>query len=387
MGRERMSFTRSAIESVYHQPFIDGNRVHLLWQGTDSMESIMAEVGKARQIVCVQFYIYRADESGMALADLLKAKAREGVAVYVLYDHYGSFGTPRAFWAGLRDAGVHVAASHPLRLGRISEYTRRDHRKLLIVDGTSAFTGGLNIGNEYLRRFRLRRTCVRPWRDTGLTVTGPVAHALYATFQQAWRRWSTVPIDAPIHAPAPAGTLPVLPIFAQSGHSRRRMRRLIYYSINHAQTEISLTTAYFTPSRRLLVTLEEAAARGVRVRLLVPEKSDIAMADYAGRRFFARLIRAGVEVYTYGQRMLHAKTYVFDRAWCIVGSANLGFRSFRWNDEGNVGILDRGFASRMTEIFEKDLSESNRIDLAEWARRPLWQKALELLSSLIRRRI
>ena len=165
------------------------------------------------------------------------------------------------------------------------------------------------------------------------------------------------------------------------------MRNLLRHSIKTAKATILLTTAYFTPSRRMIALLEDAVRRGVRVRLLVPGKSDVPAASYAGRAFFTRLLKSGIEIYTYRGEMLHAKTYVFDQYWSIVGSTNLDYQSLIYNDEGNIGILDPSFASKMIEIFEEDLKESLRIDLEEWQGRPLLEKLEEHFFALFRKRL
>ena len=134
-------------------------------------------------------------------------------------------------------------------------------------------------------------------------------------------------------------------------------------------------------------TLENAVKRGVRVSLLVPGKSDVAAASYAGRAFFSRLLKAGVEIYTYMGEILHAKTCVFDNCWSIIGSTNLDFQSLRYNDEGSVGILDSDFASRMNDVFEEDMQNSTRIQLGEWSKRPFSEKIKEHFFAIFRRRL
>lgn len=165
------------------------------------------------------------------------------------------------------------------------------------------------------------------------------------------------------------------------------MRKLLYYSIDQAQTSILLTTAYFIPSRRLIQRLEEAVRRGVEVKLLVPGKSDIPIASYAGRAFFSRLLKAGIEIYTYLGEMLHAKTYLFDQSWSIIGSTNLDYQSLRYNDEGNIGILDSVFASKMAGVFEEDLKNSSQVDIETWHKRPLLGKMIEHFFALFRKRL
>lgn len=378
-------FLREKIEALYHRPFIDGNALELLWRGTDAFEVIGRSVREAKRLICLQFYIYRNDETGTALAELLMQKAREGVKVYLLYDHWGSFLTPKRFWDMLRGAGIEVRASRPLRLRSILQYQRRDHRKLITIDGQTAFTGGLNIANEYWTGIYKGKL---PWRDTGILIKGPAAAELSSRFFKAWDRWGQDASPTPLETnPHNGNGLPVLPIFASTFHGRRMMRKLIFYSIYRASEQICLSTAYFVPRRIMVRALRNAVERGVRVRLLVPDISDVISAHYASRHFYTRLLKAGVEIYAYQGTMLHAKTYVFDSEWSIVGSANLDYRSLRHNDEGNVGILDKDFGKRMHEVFEMDLESSRRITLEAWLKRPLMQKVLERFFSLFRRRL
>jgi cardiolipin synthase len=381
-----VSFTKKDIESIYRRPFVGGNHVELLWRGRTTFERMFKAVRSAQKCITLQFYHFSNDHTGTELAGILAEKAREGVSVYVLYDHLGSFFTPGSFWSGLKQAGVRVRTSHPFRISSPFRYLYRDHSKVITIDGSTAFTGGLNIADEYrgLSRHRRKRD---PWRDTGVIMQGPVAWELFEEFRSAWRLWRGEPVD-PFPRIGPAGEgLSALPIFTRSSRGRRRMRRLLYYSINHAREEICLSTAYFVPSRRMLQTLEDAVKRGVRVRLLVPGTSDVLAAQYVGRAFFSRLLKRGIEIHEYKGIMMHAKTYIFDASWSIVGSANLDFRSLRWNDEGNVGILDRGFALKMRELFHLDLEGSKRIIAKEWSQRPWFRKMLEHLFSLMRRRL
>ncbi len=384
------SFDSSSIEKVCGVRFTEGNRVTLLYKGRDSFDAIFSGVDQARDLICLQFYIFRNDETGTELARRLVAKASEGVRIYLLYDHFGSIGTPRRFWKELKNAGIAIRASRPFRWSSPFHYPHRDHRKLLIVDGIKAFTGGLNIANEY-RGLHLRMK--RGWRDTGIILEGPIVSELFTTFRKAWQMWGGDPIlPSRTRPPLPSGTppgesLPVIPIFASSAKGRRKMRKLLYYSINHAQKSILLTTAYFTPSRRMLDSLEEAVRRRAEVKLLLPGLSDVPAAYYAGRAFFSRLLKKGVRIFAYQGEVLHAKSFVFDGSWSLVGSANLDFQSLRWNDEGNVGILDEAFGRKMISVFEEDIAHSSEIKSDEWKMRPFSEKLKERFFALFRRRL
>lgn len=416
------NFTVTSLESLFEGRFSTATDIQLLWKDGESFETIFDAVRQAEKIICLVFYIFRNDETGTGLSELLKQKSREGVRIYLLYDHFGSFMTPSSFWNDMKDAGINIKASRPFKWTAPGHYAHRDHRKLIIIDSKMAFTGGLNIANEY-SGFHLRLRG-RGWRDTGVMLGGPLVHEMLKSFAKSWYAWRGEKIDFPdipqpsefredrslrrkIRAigqkilkkkqdptlpdarstePPPIGVL-AIPLFVNSARGRRKMRRLLYYSINHTQKSIDLTTAYFIPSRRMAETLENAVKRGVRVRLLLPGISDIPAASYAGKAFFSRLLRAGVEIYLYGGRILHAKTYMFDNCWNIIGSTNLDFQSLRYNDEGNVGILDEDFALRMASIFENDLIKSTKVDPEEWSKRPFSEKLKEHFFSLFRRRL
>lgn len=379
------SFTRETIQRVYGIPFTEGNRVMLLWKEKESFYTIFEAIEKAKELVCLEFYIFRNDETGNELAEILKRKAAEGVKVYILYDHFGSFGTPMKFWKDLKQVGVQIRASRPFKWTDPFHYVHRDHKKLIIIDGIMAFTGGLNIANEYRGYHRFRK--MKGWRDTGIFLEGPIVKTLLDIFRKSWEIWKGTPIHCDKKLEQPADGLPVIPIFASSSRGRRKMRKLLYFSINQARTCIYLTTAYFTPSRRMIHVLENAESRGIDVKLLLPGKSDITAAHYAGRAFFTKLLKAGVEIYNYQGEILHAKTAVFDGIWSVIGSANLDFQSLRRNDEGNVGIIDKNIGEQMIEIFHEDLKQSEQITFDKWVKRPFWEKVKEKFFAMFRRRL
>lgn len=381
------SYSKKMLQKIYGYgvSFVEGNTVKLLWKGVETFQNIFDTVRKAKKLICLEFYIFRSDETGTELADILKQKASEGVSVYILYDHYGSMGTSRKFWKSLKEAGVHIRASRPFKWTSPFQYIYRDHKKLIIIDGMMAFTGGLNIANEYRGYYRLKKK--EGWRDTGIFLEGPIAKTLLDIFKKSWELWKGEPIKFQKNIEPVVDGLPVLPIFASSAKGRRKMRKLIYYSFNKALKSIYITTAYFTPSKRMLQLLENAVLRGVDVKLLLPGKSDVLPAHYAGRAFYTKLLKAGVEIYNYQGEILHAKTAIFDGVWSIIGSANLDFQSLRRNDEGNVGIIDESFGKQMTDIFYEDLRHSIKITLDHWLKRPFIEKIKEKFFSIFRRRL
>jgi len=173
MGEQDTPFTTTAIEQVCGRPFTDGNRVSLLWKGPESFHMIFDEIAKAKSLICLEFYIFRNDETGNELAEILKRKASDGVGVYVLYDHFGSISTPMTFWRGLKQSGIHIRASHPFKWTDPFHYVHRDHKKVIIIDGLKAFTGGINIANEYRGYHKARK--IKGWRPTCMFSDRPIA--------------------------------------------------------------------------------------------------------------------------------------------------------------------------------------------------------------------
>ncbi len=380
-----MAYHIYEIENITGTSFKKGNHISLLPGGKESFEFIFGCIEEALRIVCLEFYIFRNDETGRRLAEILKRKVSQGVKVYVLYDHFGSFGTPRSFWRDLRKYGVNVLASRPFKLFSISKYYHRDHRKLIVIDGARAFTGGFNIANEY-GGFHLRRKST--WRDTGIFIEGPLASHVFDYFRKAWLFNKGDVIQVNIKSfPEFKDGVPAIPIFASSSRGRRMIRRLLCYSIDNAEKYIYLTTAYFVPGKRLLSSLIRAVKRGVDVRLLMPGKSDVPPAQYAGMAFYTRLLNEGVRIFHYNGMVLHAKSYLFDGYWSIVGSLNLDAQSLRWNDEGNVGILSQDFGRTLLALFDNDLKNSTEIKLNEWIRRPLCNIFKERIFFAMRERL
>ncbi|MBI4682348.1 MAG: hypothetical protein HY757_04515 [Nitrospirae bacterium] len=381
---EGITFQKSIIENILGLSFTGNNRIQLLKNGRETFQTILDLVSAAREIICIEFYIFKDDDTGKKLAGILKEKVKEGVKVYLLYDHFGSFLTSRDFWSDLNKAGVNIRVSHPFKWSAPRGYIYRNHKKLLIIDGTKAVTGGFNIADEYHGYFKKRKIM---WRDTGIYLEGPIASVLMNIFQKSWKTWRGRSINWITESKTFTHGIPVIPIFVNSGRARRKMRRLLIYSFKNAKESIFLTTAYFIPSNRILRAMINAAERGVTLKLLLPGKSDITSVLYAGRSYYNRLLKAGVEIYNYQDAVLHAKTTVFDGCWSIIGSANIDFQSLRRNEESNVGILDRDFSRHMTDVFHKDLEKSFKIDPYTWVKRPFYQKILEKFFYLIMKKL
>ncbi len=375
---------KAPIESILGLPFSFNNFVKPLESGQITFQAILKAVSDARSIICIEFYMFKDDESGRKLAEILKSKAQQGVKIYLLYDHFGSFFTSHKFWSGLKKVGINVQVSHPFKWTSLRGYLYRNHKKLLIIDGKTVFIGGFNIADEYHGYLKKRKN---RWRDTGIYIEGPIALIMLDIFRKSWSRWRHSFTEYYKHPHLIKDGVPVIPVFANSGKARRKMRRLFIFSIKNAKKNIFITTAYFFPSRRMLKALKASARQGIGVKLLLPGESDVMSVLYAGRANYKKLLQAGVEIFNYHGSILHSKTAVFDDTWSIIGSANLDKQSLRRNEESNAGILDNAFSRHMSDTFKRDLQYAEKIDLTTWMNRPLYQKFLEKFFGALMKKI
>jgi len=369
---------KQAVERIAQSSFTSNDSFQILKEGRATFDALFEGIEKAQKLIALEFYIFRDDQTGWALADLLSEKARQGVKVYLIYDHFGCRGTSPRFWEFLRDSGVMVRAFRPWEWRRAGRYLHRDHRKLVLIDGKVAFTGGLNIGDEYRGHWRKKAT---GWRDTGACMEGPVVAAMGELFEKSWRECGGGKIGRGLMEQSPPGRkkgegLQMIPFFSSSRASMKALQRVLHLSILSARESIYITVAYFIPPRRIMELLSRAARRGVDVKLILPGESDLKLTSIASRAFYPRLLQQGVKLFHYRAGILHAKTMVFDRCWVIIGSANLDARSFSYNYECGVGILDRRIGEEMVGIFQEDLQESVVVSREETHRYPLWERAL-----------
>lgn len=376
----------ATMEAVSGAPLIAGNSVRLLVDGPAAYGAMFDAIAGARAEVLVEMFIFEeAHHAGQDLSALLLQKARNGVAVSVLYDSVGSRSTPKEFLQGLADGGVVLCEFNPTAPGRLRgkvDFTHRDHRKLVVVDGSVAFTGGINFSGTYSsgsrrRRARAAEAIKDGWRDTNVAVRGAAVAPLRELFGQSWGSQHCAgrrPVPHPLPLPTIAGGT-LLRIDASSPGSTRDETYLAAVSaLQAARESVDLTMAYFSPDAAIERALIDAAARGVRVRLLLPGLLDFGGILHAGRAHYARLMAAGVEIYEEPRALLHAKTLSIDGVLSTVGSANWDYLSFALNDELNVVVVDRDFGAQMRAVFEDDLARAVRIDPRQWRHRPFRQK-------------
>jgi cardiolipin synthase A/B len=366
-------------EAVTGSPLTTGNSVRLLQDGPQTYRAMLAAIAAARDHVHLETYILDDDEVGRQFAQALVERQRAGVQVLLIRDGAGTFSTPPAFFQKLTDAGIRVLEFNPLnplKARKEWELNRRDHRKLLIVDGRTAFLGGINIssvysGGSFKRGSPPRADGTPTWRDTDIQLEGPVVAELQKLFLAAWasQKGEAVPERAFFPTPVAVGPLVVRAIGSSPDEAFSQIYATLLSAIGSAERSVHITNAYFVPDPQLLAALEAAAARGVTVSLILPGQTDSWLVFHAGRAFYERLLRAGVRIHERRGAILHSKVALVDGVWATIGSTNLDWRSFLHNHELNAVVLGAEFGAQVQALFERDLSESEPILLPAWQRR------------------
>jgi cardiolipin synthase len=375
------------VESSIAAPLVVGNDARLLVDGPATHRAMFEAIARARDHVNLQTYILEADAIGQRLADLLIRKRAQGVRVNVLYDSVGSIRTPPEYFQQLRAAGIAVCEFNPVnpvKAPRGWEINNRDHRKILEVDGRVAFTGGINISGVYSAgSFGGGRA--KPaskdegWRDTHIAARGPIVAEFQRLYLDAWTRQRC-------EGPAPAAyppkvaergdwTMRLVASDPEAGASE--MYLALHSAIANAKDKVWLTYGYFVPDPDTVRVLNDAAGRGVDVRLVLPGFSDFWAPLHAGRSHYDDLLAAGVRIFERHDALLHAKTAVIDGVWSSVGSTNLDWRSFVHNYEADVIVLSAAFARDMERLFALDVRASHEITLDAWRRRGLGPRVTE----------
>jgi len=342
------------------------HRVELLASGGATLEALLREVAQARRHIHLEYYIFDPDRTGTRLLQALTERARAGVQVRLLVDAIGSAKLlsrrGRALLDELRDAGGELAVFHPRRLDRLRPLVNlRTHRKIVVVDGHAGFVGGINLTDDENEQVRPHDA----YRDTHLLIRGGAVRWLQYVFLKDWHYAEGRPPghDAHLLPDQPPGSLPIQIVASGPDTDMEGMHRAMIDALNLARQRIWLATPYFVPTEAALMALTNAALRGVQVKLMVPERSDSRIVSAAARSYYAELQAAGVLVFEYRGRVLHAKTLVVDEAYGLVGSANFDNRSFRLNFEVAAVVFDAEFNHRLAAMFQADLSQCHLVPM------------------------
>jgi len=359
-------------------PILGGNRVEVFFRGGDAFAAMHAAVQRAEREILLESYIFKDDRTGRLFLEETAAAAARGVQVRVVADALGSFETKAEFWREMEQRGIEIFLFHPL-FSHLWYQPFRDHRKILVVDRRTAFTGGMNIGEEYGSP---SSSAGKAWRDTHVQVTGPAAWEMAVVFSEGWTHAGGAPLELkPLSAEeAEAPGARVLVLDSRPKRGQAESAAVLAAVVAAARRRVWITNAYFAPGHAAVGILRDAVRRGVDVRLLLPGKTDVPVVRHAGHGYYDALLRHGVRIFEYQPSILHAKCLVADSYVSIVGSTNLDFRSFLFNSECNLVILDEATAQRMEQGFLEDLENSIEVPPEEWKKRPLSHKTADRMA-------
>lgn len=376
-GREHSKL----VESLARLPFTTGNDVELLTDGAAVFASILEGIRAAREYVLLEFYIVEDDRIGRELQERLIEAAQRRVRVRMIYDEIGSFGLDNAYVEKLRAAGVEVFSFHTRR-GWINrwQFNFRNHRKLVITDGQTAWVGGFNVTDDGLGR----NPDIGPWRDTHVKLTGPIVPCVQLAFFEDWL-WATEKELELTWEPqlAPSGARRnALALLSGPADTLETCTLFFLHAISSAKHRLWIASPYFVPDEQFFSALKLASLRGVDVRILVPRKPDHILVYLSGWSAMTELTSAGIRFYRYRDGFMHQKVMLMDDEYCTVGTANFDNRSFRLNFELTIAFADAAFGAEVRAMLERDFAVSDLVRTEELETIPYWRRLTMKLARL-----
>jgi cardiolipin synthase A/B len=376
------------IEAYTDAPIVGGNRIQLLFNGDETFPAMLRDIKTAKSTITFAQYLYEDGAIAYELAEAFSERCRAGVQVHILIDSQGSGKIPDEIPAIMRDGGCHVEffrrieAPQVLLPWKLLRYNYRNHRRVLVIDGRTGFTGGYGISDAWTGDGRTPEH----WRETNARVEGPVVQYLQAAFTESWLEATGTLLGGDDYFPrlGPVGKVPAQMVKSSPVGGSFQNYMLFLLSITSAKKSILITNSYFIPDDTMIQALLNAAARGVRVIVLVPGKIDHQITYRASRSNYGRMLLGGIQIFEYTACLMHAKTMVIDGVWATVGSTNFDNRSFALNEELNLTVYDTGVARRLEEAFEEDLKYSRKITYEEWSSRGIGERIFELFAFPIR---
>ncbi len=373
--------------ALTHTPFVAGNKVVLLENGPATYSAMLTAMAAATSRIDMESYEFDGDVAEK-FADLMIAKQAQGVQVHLIYDDYGT-NAPAGLFNRLREGGVQVVKYNPLDPLQMKtlDVNKRDHRKLLVIDGETAFTGGVNIAQVYENHHASyqheKAPGSLPWRDTDVEVAGPVVNVFDQLFVQTWAQQKGPPLQPTAPNAETMGTSVVQALDGSPVDGHPAIYKTLLVAMAAAHSSIHLTTGFFAPPPDMIQALECAARRGVDVRVIVPSISDSDATITAGRSHYDDLLQAGVHVYERHSVVLHAKTAVIDGQWSLVGSSNLDWRSVVFNNEIDAIVMGPDFGGLMEAMFRTDIAASHEITLTAWQHRGVAERLNEVRAHMV----
>jgi cardiolipin synthase len=360
------------------------NRVVLLHDGPSFFQTLFAALRAAQKSILLEYYIIKDDHTSQVLATELVAAAGRGVRVALIYDYIGCVDTPSAYFKNLSRQGIELVPFNVPSFKRgIHWFDKRDHRKMVLVDGTMAFLGGFNIGDEYAGFASGRSN----FRDLGFSVSGSAVTELERIFLETWRMERSEALFQQLEPEAvwttpTKGRATVVIVSGGPHHRSSYIRSAFLAAIASASEEILIATPYFVPGPRIVRSLLRAVRRGIRIRLLLPARSDVPAVRLLGRSYYGPLLAAGIEIYELDREILHSKVMLIDSERTVIGSANLDQRSFHRNFEINCIIDNSMFGGQIRKMLQEDFNVSRRIELDAHEQRGLITRLLERIIRL-----
>ena len=357
---------------------LPGNRITALRNGDEIFPAMLKAIHEAKRSITFESYIYWSGTVGQEFADALSERARAGVKVHVILDWAGSAKMKADLIDELKNAGVEVERYHPFHWYSLGKLNNRTHRKLLVVDGKIGFTGGVGIGDSWLGHAQ----DPDHWRDMHFRVEGPVVAQMQAAFMDNWIKTTGTVLHGDMYFPVlgSAGDQDMHLFAASPAGGSASMHLMFLLAIAAAERTIDIEASYFLPDSLMTKALIAARKRGVKVRVILPDKHlDSETVRISGKGGWGPLLQQGVEIHEYEPTMFHCKMMIIDGEMVSVGSTNLDLRSFQLNDEASLNVYDHGFAAQMSKVFEDDLGQSTAYSYQRWLQRPWTQKFSELV--------
>jgi len=357
---------------------LPGNQVTALQNGDQIFPAMLKAIRAAQYTINFETYIYWSGRTGEEFAEALIERVRADVKIHLMLDWLGSQKMAPQLVERMQDAGVEIERYHALHWYSLGKLNNRTHRKVLIVDGRIGFTGGVGIADQWTGHAE----DPDHWRDMHFRIEGPVVAQFQAAFLDNWIKTTGRVLNGDTYFPTltPVAGIKMHMFMSSPAGGSESMRLMYLMAITAAQRSIDIEAAYFIPDALMSRELIRARERGVRIRLLLPDKHiDSETVRIASKRAWGSLLEQGVEIHMYEPTMLHCKMLIFDQYMVSVGSTNFDMRSFELNDEASLNIYDSAFAQRMTEVFEADLKASTSYDFSRWKNRPLSEKMAEVV--------
>ena len=364
-------------------PLTRKNRVKLLINGEEKFPEVLRALQNAKHHIHIEYYIYEQDEIGQQIQEVLIQKAREGVQVRFIYDDFGSPSIKRKTEARMKDAGIEIYPFHKVLFYLLANRLNyRNHRKIIIIDGQTAFTGGINVSDKYINNNKNKLF----WRDTHLRIDGPGVFYLQYLFLSDWNFCcgkNLQPDNLHFVVNTSKGDDAYVQVAASGPDSLQpSVLFSLLQAIYLAKKELLITTPYFIPGDSILEAIRIAALSGLSVKLLVPGICDSKLVNAASSSYYEDLLLAGVEIYLYQKGFVHAKTLVADGILSVIGTANMDYRSFELNFEVNVLVYDQVLSEKLRSVFFSDLKDAEKIDPKRWCKRPAYKQLPEKLARL-----